>query len=85
MPQPNILFIMAAQHRWDYVGYMDHPLMTGLTPNLDRLAGEGAVFAHCFSPNPLCMPARNAIHTGLYTFQTSQMNNVGDCTAPPGR
>jgi choline-sulfatase len=78
MAPNNILFLMTDEHRWDYAGYMDNPLLAGLTPNLDRLAGEGAAFAHCYSPNPLCMPARNAIHTGLHTFQSGQMNNVGD-------
>ena len=78
MPKKNILFIMTDEHRWDYMGYMDHPVMAGLTPNFDRLAREGTVFIQCYSPNPLCMPARNAIHTGLYTFQSGQMNNVGD-------
>lgn len=78
MNRPNILFIMTDQHRWDYMGYMDHPTMRALTPNFDRLAAEGAVFTRCYSVNPLCMPARNAIHTGLYTFQSGQMDNVGD-------
>ena len=78
MPKPNILFLMTDQHRWDYMGYAGHPLMTGLTPSFDGLAAEGAVFTRCYSPNPLCMPARNAIHTGLYTFQSGQMDNVGD-------
>jgi arylsulfatase len=76
MRKRNILFIMTDEHRWDYMGYMDHPVLQ--TPNFDRLAKQGAVFTHCYSPNPLCMPARNAIHTGLYTFQSGQMNNVGD-------
>jgi len=74
----NILFIMTDEHRWDYMGYMDHPVLAGLTPNFDRLAREGVVFTNAYSPNPLCMPARSAIHTGLYTFQSGQMNNVGD-------
>jgi len=76
MPKRNILFLMTDEHRWDYMGYMDHPVLR--TPNFDRLANRGAIFTHCYSPNPLCMPARNAIHTGLYTFQSGQMNNVGD-------
>jgi len=77
MPKPNILFIMTDEHRCDYVGYMNlHPALH--TPNLDRLAREGVIFTHCFSPNPLCMPARCSIHTGLYSFQSGQMNNIGD-------
>ena len=78
MPSKNIVFIMTDQHRWDFMGYMDHPTMRGLTPGFDQLAAEGAAFTRCYSVNPLCMPARNAIHTGLYTFQSGQMDNVGD-------
>jgi arylsulfatase len=75
---PNILLVLTDQHRWDFMGYMGHPALQGLTPHFDRLAREGTAFTHCYSPNPLCMPARNAIHTGLYTFQSGQMNNIGD-------
>jgi arylsulfatase len=78
MPKGSILFLMTDEHRWDYMGYMGHRALRNLSPHLDRLAREGAIFTRCFSPNPLCMPARNAIHTGLYTFQSGQMNNVGD-------
>ena len=78
MTQPNLLLIMTDQHRWDSMGYMDHPALRGLTPAFDRLAAEGAAFTRCTSVNPLCMPARNALHTGLYTFQSGQMDNAGD-------
>jgi len=77
MPK-HIVLITTDQHRWDYLGAMGQPILEGLTPNLDRLAAEGAVFEQCFSPNPLCMPARHAMQSGLYTFQSGQMNNVGD-------
>ena len=78
MSRPNILHLMTDQHRWDFMGYMGHPTLQGLTPGFDRLAAEGAAFTRCYSVNPLCMPARHAIHTGLYTFQSGQMDNVGD-------
>lgn len=76
MAAPNILFIMTDEQRWDCVGYAGHPLLR--TPNLDRLASRGVAFERCYSVNPVCMPARCAIHTGLYTFQTGQMDNRGD-------
>jgi len=69
---------MTDQLRWDFMGYMGHPTLQGLTPGFDRLAAKGAAFARCYSVNPLCMPARHAIHSGLYTFQSGQMDNVGD-------
>jgi arylsulfatase A-like enzyme len=78
MTTPNILLITTDQHRWDYLGAMGQPALKGLTPNLDRLAAEGALFEHAYSPNPLCMPTRHAIQSGLYTFQSGQMTNVGD-------
>jgi arylsulfatase len=74
----NVVLITTDQHRWDYLGARRQPILQGLTPNLDRLVQEGALFDHCYSPNPLCMPARHAMQTGLYTFQSGQMNNVGD-------
>ena len=69
MARPNILFLMTDQHRWDFMGYMGNPAMQGLTPGFDRLAADGAAFTRCYSVNPLCMPARHAIQSGLYTFQ----------------
>jgi len=74
--RPNILFLMTDEQRWDCVGYMDPPV--SLTPNLDRLAAAGVTFPRCYSPNPVCMPARCSIHTGLYACQTGQMDNRGD-------
>jgi arylsulfatase A-like enzyme len=38
------------------------------TPNIDRLAGEGMKFTHCFS-NPFCSPSRATLLTGRYPFK----------------
>ena len=40
--KPNILFIMADQLRWDYLGCSGHPHIR--TPNIDRLAAKGVAF-----------------------------------------
>jgi arylsulfatase A-like enzyme len=37
-----------------------------LTPNLDRLAGEGIRFTHMYSVAGVCAPSRNALITGMY-------------------
>jgi arylsulfatase len=37
------------------------------TPNFDRLAAMGTTFTHAFTPDPVCMPARSTIATGLTT------------------
>jgi arylsulfatase A-like enzyme len=60
--KPNILFILSDQHRYDTIGYIrDYPV---LTPNLDRLASEGACFTNAYTPIPLCCPARQSLLAG---------------------
>lgn len=60
--RPNILLIMADQHRGDCVGAAGNAAIH--TPNLDRLAGGGALFRNAFSSTPTCTPARAALLTG---------------------
>jgi arylsulfatase A-like enzyme len=59
----NILFIMDDQHRGDCLGAAGASWLD--TPNLDRLAAEGALFTRAYSSMPSCLPARAAILTGL--------------------
>lgn len=62
--RPNILFICTDQQRADSLG------CTGahwaVSPNLDRLAGEGALFEQCYVQNPICSPSRASLFTGKY-------------------
>ena len=62
--KPNILFIYSDQHRYDCVSVNGHRLVQ--TPNMDRLAAEGANFTHAFTPIPLCVPARCSLLTGQW-------------------
>jgi arylsulfatase A-like enzyme len=62
--QPNIIVILA-----DDLGYADNSVYRGgrfLTPNLDRLAQEGAVFTNAYASAPDCAPSRAALMTGRY-------------------
>ncbi|MBM3735741.1 MAG: arylsulfatase [Acidobacteria bacterium] len=59
----NLLMIMADQHRGDCLGCDGHPVVK--TPNLDRLANEGARFRNAYSSTPTCTPARAGLLTGL--------------------
>ncbi len=61
--RPNILFLMADQHRADCVGIDGNAAIH--TPNLDRIGREGIRFRHAYSSTPTCTPARAALLTGL--------------------
>lgn len=58
----NLLFLMTDQQRWDALGCAGNKILK--TPNLDRLAREGARFAKFYSSCPVCSPARTTILTG---------------------
>jgi arylsulfatase A-like enzyme len=60
--QPNVLLIMADEQRWDTLGANGN--QEARTPHLDRLAARGASFRHCYTPYPLCCPARASLWTG---------------------
>ena len=62
--RPNVLLLMTDQHRPDAMGCYGNPL--DLTPNLDALGREGAVFDNCYVQNPLCCPSRYSLLTGRY-------------------
>ncbi|HEY1414398.1 MAG TPA: sulfatase-like hydrolase/transferase [Caulobacteraceae bacterium] len=64
----NILLITLDQWRGDCLGAAGHPIVR--TPNLDRLAREGAWFSRHYSQAAPCGPGRASLYTGLY-----QMNH----------
>ncbi|MDU0352554.1 sulfatase [Paraglaciecola aquimarina] len=67
VPRPNILFILADDHRWDLIGKY-HPIIQ--TPTLDKLADQGVLFKKAFVTTPICGASRASILTGL-TERTS--------------
>ena len=60
--QPNVLFIMTDQQRFDTIAAAGYPWMQ--TPNLDRLVKEGCLFRNAYTTNPICVPARYDLLTG---------------------
>jgi arylsulfatase A-like enzyme len=73
MSQPNIIFLLTDQQRWDTTGVHGNPL--GLTPNFDRMAIAGTHFYNAFTPQPVCGPARAVMQTGLYATNTTCWRN----------
>jgi arylsulfatase A-like enzyme/acetyl esterase/lipase len=66
--RPSIVFILSDDQRWDTLGaYGNREIRT---PNLDRLAANGALFTAGYVSAPLCCPSRATFLTGLYPHQT---------------
>lgn len=62
MTKPNILYI----HSHDTGRYIQPYGYPVVTPRLQRLAEEGALFRNAFCANPTCSPSRAALLTGQY-------------------
>ncbi len=70
---PNIIFILTDDHRWDALSSMGHPVIQ--TPNLDRLAKEGIMFSNAFVTTSLCSPSRASFLTGQYAHRHGVVTN----------
>jgi N-acetylglucosamine-6-sulfatase len=75
--RPNFVFVLVDDMRWDEVRAAGHPFVD--TPNMDRLAREGARFLNAFATTPLCSPSRACFLTGQY----AHTNGIVDNTARP--
>jgi len=71
--KPNVILIFA-----DDLGYGDLACYGNTaykTPQLDRMAAEGARFTDFYVPMPYCAPSRAAILTGRYPFRSGVVHN----------
>jgi uncharacterized sulfatase len=60
---PNILWLVSEDTSPDFACYGNTSVRT---PNLDKLAAEGALFTNAFTTSPVCSAARSALMTGMY-------------------
>jgi arylsulfatase A-like enzyme len=72
---PNILIIMTDQQRWDALRYSGANDIIQ-TPNLDKLAKNGAYFSQACSPCPVSGPARTSILTGKLSETSGIRTNM---------
>jgi len=72
--KPNLLFIMTDQQRSDALSIAGNTVLE--TPNLDRLAKQGAYFKNAYSPCAVCCPARSSVLTGC-TVENTRMRTNG--------
>jgi arylsulfatase A-like enzyme len=63
--RPNIIYIMTDDHAAHAIGA--YGSRVNQTPQIDRLAREGALLTSVFATNSICTPSRAAILTGQYS------------------
>jgi arylsulfatase len=66
--QPNILFIMSDDIGWFNVSCYNHGIMGYRTPNIDRIAKEGAMFTDFYGQQS-CTAGRASFITGQSPFE----------------
>jgi arylsulfatase A-like enzyme len=62
--RPNIVFVLADDMGWGDLACYGHPYIK--TPNLDRLAKQGALFTSFYVTAPTCSPSRAGFMTGQF-------------------
>ena len=72
LSKPNIILITADDMNHDSAGCYGCRIKD-LTPNIDRLAGEGMRFHYAYSTVAVCQPVREVMHTGLYPHRNGAM------------
>ena len=70
--QPNIIFVLTDDQRYDEVGFLN-PVLD--TPNMDSLAARGVHFRNAFVTTALCSPSRASILTGQMMHNHGVIDN----------
>ncbi len=71
--RPNILVIFSDDHTQQAISAYGGQLMQ--TPNIDRIAKEGAIFTNSFVTNSICAPSRAVFLTGKYSHLNGLIDN----------
>ena len=71
--RPNVIIILADDMGYGELGCFGHPRFK--TPNLDRMASEGARLMQFDCPMPFCAPTRASLLTGRYPFRHGLTSN----------
>ncbi|GGK27384.1 sulfatase [Yeosuana aromativorans] len=79
----NVVFIISDQHKLEAVGAYGSDL--AITPNIDALAKTGVRFTNCYTPAPVCAPARAALITGMYPYTNGAIYHKAPVTMPDDR
>lgn len=78
---PNIVWIVGEDMGPELGCYGDP---NAVTPNMDRIAREGARYSHCFTHAPVCAPSRSGLITGQYPTTIGTHHMRSQLLKPPG-
>ena len=78
--RPNIVWIVGEDLGPELGCYGD---AYASTPNLDKLASEGALFSHAFTHAPVCAPSRSGLITGQYPTKIGTHHMRSKLLDPP--
>lgn len=70
---PNVVVILTDDQRWDAMSCAGNRVIR--TPNIDRLAAEGARFANAFVTTSLCSPGRASLLSGVHARRHGVLDN----------
>ncbi len=71
--RPNILILFSDDHALQGISAYGSPYIK--TPNIDRLAKEGALYQNMFCTNSLCAPSRATLLTGKFSHKNGHRDN----------
>ncbi len=73
--KPNIIYIMSDDHAYQAISAYGYKGLNE-TPNIDRLATEGAIFTKACVTNSICAPSRAVMLTGKHSFINGKVDNM---------
>jgi len=73
--KPNVVILLA-----DDLGYGDLACYGGFvpTPNIQKLADQGALFTQAYAPAPVCTPSRAGLFSGKHPARVGVQANTGE-------
>ena len=71
--RPNIIFILSDDHAYQAISAYGNQVVK--TPNIDRIAHEGAILFRNFVANSICGPSRATLLTGKYSHKNGYTLN----------
>ena len=73
MKRKHVLMFFTDQQRYDTIHALGNDEI--VTPALDQLRGDAIVYDKCYTPSPVCVPARLSMLSGQYCARTGNNTN----------